>query len=212
MLRKSIYVFLFAVVAYLFAATAVPDSQMVGRFGEFLGKASFNLLGVFAFIFPVILAFLLYLGLKNRYNATVSMKVLGGVILFFDLLFLQSLIFKIGIIGNLFVSTLKQYIGVVGVVILILVLMLWGLFLIFEEKILHIFNKNGDNETTINQNSIQETQTYNATEEKTAYKIDYTTSLDNDVSNIDLDEEDLKNEELKMENVTMDNCSMENGK
>jgi len=211
-LRKSIYVFLFAVVAYLFAATVVPDSQMVGRFGAFLGKASFNLLGVFAFIFPVILAFLLYLGLKNRYNATVSMKVLGGVILFFDLLFLQSLIFKIGIIGNLFVSTLKQYIGVVGVVILILVLMLWGLFLIFEEKILHIFNKNGDNETTINQNSIQETQTYNATEEKTAYKIDYTTSLDNDVSNIDLDEEDLKNEELKMENVTMDNCSMENGK
>jgi len=211
-LRKSIYVFLFAVVAYLFAATAVPDSQMVGRFGEFLGKASFNLLGVFAFIFPVILAFLLYLGLKNRYNAAVSMKVLGGVILFFDLLFLQSLIFKIGIIGNLFVFTLKQYIGVVGVVILILVLMLWGLFLIFEEKILHIFNKNGDNETPVNQNSVQETQTYNATEEKTAYKIDYTTSLDNDVSNIDLDEEDIKNGELRIENeeLKMENVSEAN--
>ena len=210
MLRKSIYVFLFAVVAYLFAATVVPDSQMVGRFGAFLGKASFNLLGVFAFIFPVILAFLLYLGLENRYNASVSMKVLGGVILFFDLLFLQSLIFKIGIIGNLFVFTLKQYIGVVGVVIMILVLMVWGLFLIFEEKILHFFNKNDDNETPVNQNSVQEIQTYNATEEKTAYKIDSTTGTDNDVSNINLDEEDLKNEELKIKNVTMDNYSMEN--
>ena len=195
-MRKSIYVFLFAVVAYLFASTIIPNPHMVGKFGEFIGKADFTLLGMFAYVFPLLLAYLLYLGFKRKYDASVSMKVLGGVILFFDLLFLQSLIFKIGVIGNLFVFTLEKYIGVIGVVILISVLMLWGLFLIFEDRILKAFYK--ENELIRTETAESETEKTNPVE-----NVNYINNIDEDISNIDLDEEVLVEEKNNIKDDEM---------
>jgi S-DNA-T family DNA segregation ATPase FtsK/SpoIIIE len=169
---------------------------MVGKFGEFLGKSNFNLFGMFSFIFPLLLGFLLFLGYKRKYNAAVSMKVLGGLIIFFDLLFIQSMIFKTGVIGNLFVYTLEKYIGVVGMALLVLVIMLWGVFLVFEEKILNIFHKNEDSaQKDINEEPVSRSDELksefvtrtDAVEEKIADE-----TVDDDVSNIELDEEEVK--------------------
>ena len=77
----------------------------------------------------------------NKFDAKNSIKLLGGIILFFDLLFIQALILKKGVIGNLFVNTLKAYIGVFGVIILIIIFGVWGMFLLFENKIIEFFRK-----------------------------------------------------------------------
>jgi len=61
------------------------------------------------------------------------------LILFFDLAFLQSLIFNKGIVGNLFVNTLEKFIGVFGVILLIIVIGIWGSFMIFEEEVIKFF-------------------------------------------------------------------------
>jgi len=183
-LRKSVYIFLFALVIYLFISTVIPKPHIVGKVGEFLGKADFKLFGYLSYFVPFLLGILLYLGFKNRYSSSVSIKVLGGVFLFFDLLFLQSAIFSKGVIGNLFVDTLKAYIGIAGVGLLIFVLFLWSLFLLMEEKVMAFFEKPKKN--------VQENKKA-PTEAEPAVDI---LPLDNDVSNIELDDNETLKEEV----------------
>jgi len=179
-LRKSIYIFLSALVIYLFIATLFSQPGIVGKVGEFLGKANFSLFGYLSYLLPLGLAVLLYLGYKNRFSSSVSLKVLGGVFLFFDLLFVQSSLFSKGVIGNLFVGTLKQYIGIAGVWLLIFVLLLWSLFLIMEEKIVSLFARKEKTSDLFG---------YEAKSEKSQIT---DVKLDNDVSNIELDDEDVE--------------------
>ncbi|WP_456480787.1 DNA translocase FtsK, partial [Nautilia sp.] len=140
-MRKSVFVFIIALILYLFISTLVPQPGVVGKIGEFLGKSSFELFGYLSYIFPFLLGVLAYFWYGGKYDYGVCVKVLGGVFLFFDSLFFQSALFKKGIIGNLFVGTLEKYIGVVGVGLLIFVLFLWGVFLLFEERIIGIFHR-----------------------------------------------------------------------
>ncbi|WP_228368688.1 DNA translocase FtsK [Nautilia profundicola] len=174
-MRKSIYIFLFALIIYLLIATILPQPSIVGKVGEFLGNADFKLFAYLAYVFPILLGILLYLGYKKRFDADISMKVLGGVFLFFDLLFLQAAMFHKGVIGNLFVETLKNYIGIAGVGLLIFVLFLWSVFLLFEDRILDMFHKK---ETSNNEKNKVSERNYNESLE-----------FDNDVSNIELDED-----------------------
>ena len=183
-LRKSVYIFLFALVIYLFISTVIPKPHIVGKVGEFLGKADFKLFGYLSYFVPFLLGILLYLGFKNRYSSSVSIKVLGGVFLFFDLLFLQSAIFSKGVIGNLFVDTLKAYIGIAGVGLLIFVLFLWSLFLLMEEKVMAFFEKPKKN--------VQENKKAPAEAEPAVDIL----PLDNDVSNIELDDNETLKEEV----------------
>jgi len=87
------------------------------------------------------LLWILYLAYKNKFDFKNSLRVLGVLILFFDFLFIQSLVLKKGVIGNLFVNTLKGFIGVLGVVLLILVIAGWGAFMLFEEEVFNYFTK-----------------------------------------------------------------------
>ncbi|EDM23977.1 DNA translocase FtsK [Caminibacter mediatlanticus TB-2] len=105
-------------------------------FGKFIGESNFELFGYFAYIVVLFLFFILYLFYFNKFDYKISLKVLGILILFFSLLFLQSLIINKGVIGNLFINTLKGYIGIFGVIIFTIVIGLWGIFLIFEDSIL----------------------------------------------------------------------------
>ncbi len=131
------YIFLFSSLFYLFVSTLFPKISVVGKVGAFLGKTSFLLFGYLSYIFPFLLGVLLLLAYKKRFDYTISLRVLGGVFLFFDLLFFQAMVFKVGVIGNLFVNTLKFYIGLVGVGLLVLVIFIWSLFLLFEEEIIN---------------------------------------------------------------------------
>ena len=178
-MRKSIYILVFALIIYLLIATVIPKPSIVGKIGEFLGNANFKLFGFLSYLLPVLLFLLAYLGFKRKYDSNVSVKVLGGVFLFFDLLFLQSMLFHKGIIGNLFVDTLEKYIGIAGVGLLIFVIFLWGLFLMFEEKILNFLHKEK------NINTHQQTTEINPAE------------FDTDVSNIELDTDDINQSDSK---------------
>jgi S-DNA-T family DNA segregation ATPase FtsK/SpoIIIE len=200
-LRKSVYIFFFAFVIYLFTATVIPHPHIVGKVGEFLGNADFELFGFLSYIFPFLLAVLFYLGYKRKFDATVSIKVLGGVFLFFDLLFLQSALFSKGILGNLFVNTLKAYIGVAGVGLLIFVIFLWSLFLLFEDRILNFYQRKQSEEaekSAVSKSSaydadsaVSETDTFKEADISEIEEI----SFDGDISNIELDEDEILNTE-----------------
>ena len=103
---------------------------------------------------------LLYIAYKQKFDFKNSLILLGSLILLFDLLFIQSLIIKKGVIGNMFVNTLEKFIGIFGVVLLVLVLGLWGVFMIFEEKIFNYFKtrKLLNKEKPTNQKEVDERQ------------------------------------------------------
>ena len=122
-------------------ATIVPNSHYVGKFGAFFGKTDFTLFGYLSLFFVLYLFWILYLAYKQKFDLKNSLMVLGVLILLFDLLFLQSLITKKGIIGNLFIKSLEKFIGVFGIILLILVLGAWGVFMIFEEKVFKYLKK-----------------------------------------------------------------------
>jgi S-DNA-T family DNA segregation ATPase FtsK/SpoIIIE len=89
----------------------------------------------------------------NKFDSRNSIKILGGLILFFDLLFIQALVLKKGIIGKLFVDTLKSYIGIFGVIILIIIFGVWGIFLLFENKIFKFFKQK--NKSIVKNNEVK---------------------------------------------------------
>ena len=210
-MRKSIYIFIFAFLIYLLISTIFPKLSMVGKVGEFLGVANFKLFGFISYFTPLLLGVLLFLGYKKKYDSNVSIKVLGGIFLFFDVLFIQSVIFQKGVIGNLFVNMLKIYIGIAGVWLLIFVILLWSVFLIFEDKVLSLFQskEKGRMENGELRMENGELQKHSSTHHNDiSSKISST--FDNDVSNIELDEEDINNGKWKMENTKGEN-TIENG-
>jgi len=187
-----------AVIVFLGIATVIPDFHYVGRFGEFLGKLNITLFGFLAYLFVFYLLWILYLAYKQKFDFKNSLRVLGVLILFLDFAFLQALIIHKGVIGNLFVRTLQGFIGIFGIVLLIIVIGAWGVFMIFEEKIFDYFAKiklpNQDNNT-------KETEKAENNEE---YRDVQESVLDEDndfsyIENIELDdniEDNSNNEEI----------------
>ncbi len=137
-LRKSIFILFFGALIYFLISTILPNRVYVGIFGEFLGSLNLKLFGYLAYLFNLFLFYLLYMFYFKKFDSKNALKTLGFIILFFDLLFVQAF-FKKGIIGELFVDTISKYIGILGVWIIIFVIGFWGLFMIFEDRILNFF-------------------------------------------------------------------------
>jgi len=137
-LRKSLYIFLFAFCIYFLVSTIVPNLNYVGKFGSFLGKTNLLLFGYLGYIFPILLIYLIYAFYKQKFDFNFSVKILGGIFIFFALLLIQYEILKKGIIAELFSNFLTKFIGIIGIWIFILVLFVWGGFLIFENKIVKL--------------------------------------------------------------------------
>ena len=189
-------------------ATLVPNFNYVGKIGEFIGKLNLVLFGYFGYIVFLYLLWILYLAYKNKFDFKNSLRVLGVLILFFDFLFIQSLLIKKGVIGNLFVKTLSSFIGILGVILLVFVIGGWGLFMIFEEEIFDYFKNLGKKSHQKISDVIEENDNFE--DEKKDFNEDncednYEDSNYN-VENIELDEEDFKEanskeiEEKKEEN------------
>jgi S-DNA-T family DNA segregation ATPase FtsK/SpoIIIE len=139
-LRKSFYIFLFAFAVYFLVSTIVPSFSYVGKFGTFLGKTNLLLFGYLGYVFPLLLMYLIYAFYKEKFDFDFSLKILGGIFAFFAFLLIQYEIFHKGIIAKIFAQFLEKYIGVLGVWIFILLLFAWSGFLIFEEKVIKLFN------------------------------------------------------------------------
>ena len=203
-MKKSFYVFLVALVFYLLISTLFPKLLFVGKVGKFLGNLNFSLFGYLSYFLPFCLFGILYLSYKNRFNTEISLKVLGGVFLFFSFLFFQSLVIKKGVIGNLFVDTLKGYIGIIGVSLLIFIFFIWSLFLIFEEKFISFFAK------FINlkkQKIVKDKQYINNNQNLNPLQIK--TVISEDISNIELDPSDIKENVIKEKNLAINDNNKE---
>ncbi len=171
--------------------------------GQFIGKLNITLFGYFAYIVFLYLLWILYLGFKNKFDFKNSLRVLGVLVLFFDLLFIQSLIFKKGVIGNIFVNTLSGFIGVLGVILLVLVIAGWGVFMIFEEEVFDYFKKiNLEKKSRQKKEIVSDTvetknDNDNFEEEKDGFSEDNYEENNYNVENIVLDDEDFKEENSK---------------
>ncbi len=185
-------------------ATLVPNFHYVGKIGEFIGKLNLVLFGYFGYIVFLYLLWILYLAYKNKFDFKNSLRVLGVLILFFDFLFIQSLLIKKGVIGNLFVKTLSSFIGILGVILLVFVIGGWGLFMIFEEEIFDYFKNLGKKSHQKISDVIEENDNFE--DEKKDFNEDNYEDSNFNVENIELDEEDFKEanskeiEEKKEEN------------
>ena len=195
-MKKGFYVFLLVLIFYLLISTLFPEPLFVGRLGEFLGNLNFYLFGYLSYLLPFCLFIILRLNYRNKFNTENSLKVLGGVFLFFNFLFIQSLILKEGIIGNLFVNTLKDYIGLIGVSLLVFIFFVWSLLLIFEEKFIYFFLAFIKNKKEKFVNKIKKIKKQDL---KTPQM---TTVIDTDISNIELD----------LNSITINNNSKEETK
>ena len=177
-----------------------------------MGNLNLTLFGFLAYIFVFYLLWVLYLAYKKRFDFGNSLKVLGVLILFFDFLFIQSLAINKGVIGNLFVNTLKGFIGLFGIVLLVIVLGAWGFIMLFEDKVFKYFEKERisqkENEESISEenfeNNINEFEKthLNDNDDKTNNEFDY-------LNNIEIENETRK-EILKEENAQEDNISEKN--
>jgi len=132
---------LFGIIIFIGIATFIPNLHYVGKIGKFIGKINLNLFGYFGYVVFLYLLWILYLAYKNKFDFKNVLRILGVLLLFFDFLFIQSLILKEGLIGNLFVNALKSFIGVLGLVLLFLIIAGWGILMIFEEELVSYFKK-----------------------------------------------------------------------
>jgi S-DNA-T family DNA segregation ATPase FtsK/SpoIIIE len=204
-LRKSLYIFLFAFCIYFLVSTIIPSFSYVGKFGTFLGKTNLLLFGYLGYFLPLVLMYLIYAFYKEKFDFDFSLKVLGGIFIFFAFLLVQYELFYKGIIAKLFAVALEKYIGVFGIWIFILLLFAWGGFLIFEDKLFKLMDKEKLQEEEIE--SKTKTNEINEKFEKEIPKNDeikIENGLLDDDNQLDdeyiEDNEKLANEEIKNEN------------
>ncbi|QCI29226.1 DNA translocase FtsK [Caminibacter pacificus] len=215
-------------------STFLPSASVVGKFGKFLGDSNLLLFGFLAYLDILFFAWILYLWFFNKFNTQNSLRALGIIFLFLGFLIFQALIFQKGVIGNVIAVALKKYIGILGVALLGFVILAWGGFLIFEEKIFEYIHKKRakkeENDVSINENANIESKESLEFEEDDfeeeniqvfEQKEDFVENIDEKVTKSDndedvletlkesLDEEDLKpaakKAETKKKKETKDN-------
>ncbi len=185
------------ILIYLFLANIIPQKTYVGVFGEFIGKLDLKLFGYLSYLFDIFLFYLLLMFYFKKFDAKNSLKTLGFTVLFFDMLFIQAVLLKKGVIGELFVNTLQKYIGVLGVWIVLLIIGVWGSFLIFEEKIFNYFESSKSKEKS--QSEISQTSQENISEETDKESKDETEEKTDEKIFPELDEEDVKEFKIQQE-------------
>jgi len=120
---------------FLLVAIIIPNPSLVGTYGKFIGESTFLLFGYLSYIVPLYLIILEWFFYKEA-NQLIFERLFAIFILIINLLIIQSLFFKSGLIGNLFIQSLQPLIGVIGIVLLnIGVFVLIGLILKLNIKI-----------------------------------------------------------------------------
>jgi len=104
--------------------------MFVGGYGRFLGSYNEFLFGYLSYFIPIFLGYFLYLMYKNSKREEYE-KLFAIFILFIALNILESLIFEKGKFGLVFVESVKPFIGLFGVVLIVIFLFIIG-FLILK--------------------------------------------------------------------------------
>ncbi|RUM56695.1 MAG: cell division protein FtsK, partial [Nautilia sp.] len=118
--------------------------MFVGGYGRFLGSYNEFLFGYLSYFIPIFLGYFLYLIYKNSKKEEYE-KLFAFFILFIALNILESLVFEKGKFGLIFVESVKPFIGLIGVIFIVIFLFIIGfLILKIDMKLNNEFLKNID--------------------------------------------------------------------
>ena len=118
--------------------------MFVGGYGRFLGSYNEFLFGYLSYFIPIFLGYFLYLIYKNSKKEEYE-KLFAFFILFIALNILESLVFEKGKFGLIFVESVKPFIGLIGVIFIVIFLFIIGfLILKIDMKLNSEFLKNID--------------------------------------------------------------------
>jgi len=135
--------------------------NLCGTVGRFINQLMFGLMGVFTYVFPVVLFFFVGFYLSNRSNRIAKQKLLSGVAFVFLLTGLVQLIFGIdesrklldyytycsankcggGIFGAVITVPLSKLFGTVGTAVIIAALMIVFLLLLTGKALFRLIRK-----------------------------------------------------------------------
>jgi S-DNA-T family DNA segregation ATPase FtsK/SpoIIIE len=206
-------------------AIIIPNSSFVGNFGKFLGDTIFLLFGYFGYLIPFYLASVLY-AFEKEMGKEIFEKIFATLIIFVNFLIIQSMLFNIGLFGNIFVETIKPLIGTIGLILLVvtifvLVSIIFNLDLkvklfkkrekierlkereelIDVDKIDEIEKEEKDDEELKRKESVEK---YIKSKLEEVHKVDVTPENDDIIQKEQIDEEVEKVEESKIVEETKD--------
>ena len=190
---------------FLFVATLLPNPSFVGKYGEFLGNSNFLLFGYISYLIPFYFIALTYAFYKDL-DRQVFEKLFAVFIGIINFLIIQSMLFNVGVFGNLFVESLKPLIGVIGLSLLVLSVFILT-FLLFNIKIdLKLLKQKQQNKIKIDKplekEEKEDKQFQETPEEYIKRQLKNVHEIEDD---LELGIEDIsKNEESKNKEVSLD--------
>jgi len=190
---------------FLFIATLLPNPSFVGKYGEFLGNSNFLLFGYISYLIPFYFIALTYAFYKDL-DRQVFEKLFAVFIGIINFLIIQSMLFNVGVFGNLFVESLKPLIGVIGLSLLVLSVFILT-FLLFNIKIdLKLLKQKQQNKIKIDKplekEEKEDKQFQETPEEYIKRQLKNVHEIEDD---LELGIEDIsKNEESKNKEVSLD--------
>ena len=117
-IKRVSYLIGYVFFLFMLLAIVIPNSSFVGNFGKFLGDTIFLLFGYFGYLIPFYLASVLY-AFEKEMGKEIFEKIFATLIIFVNFLIIQSMLFNIGLFGNIFVETIKPLIGTIGLILLV---------------------------------------------------------------------------------------------
>ena len=104
---------------FLLLSTLIPQRELVGGYGAFIGKSNFLLFGYISYLIPFYFGFILY-GFYKDLKKEFFEKIFAVLIFIIGLIIIQSMLLKVGLIGNLFIDATKPFIGSLGIYLLVI--------------------------------------------------------------------------------------------
>lgn len=134
--RLFIFIIISALFIFLGISTISLNYDMVGLIGKTIGRYNLKLFGSIAYIYPFLSVFILYFIYKKitKFNLRALELLFGGLILFFTLLILQAFVGGKGVIGELIVLGLLDFIGRVGIIVFMLMLLTLSFVLFYDQN------------------------------------------------------------------------------
>ncbi len=139
---------------FLGLSTLIIDSSIVGIYGSKLGSFNLEMFGYIAYLYPFLLivpAFFIYK--KTTFDTRRIEIYLASVLLFFALLMIQSqIVLKNGYIGFSITELIKEYVGVVGVWLVISSIVTLCFAMLFDisfDEFFHISKNENDEDIQV---------------------------------------------------------------
>ena len=97
----------------------MSKKELVGGYGEFIGKSNFLLFGYISYFIPFYFGIILY-GFYKDLKKEFFEKIFAVLIFIIGLIIIQAMLLKDGLIGNIFIDATKPFIGSLGIYLLVI--------------------------------------------------------------------------------------------